>query len=45
MGKLIVYKDLWERVIVGIMGNLDSVSDWATDVSFTITEVDHGPVL
>ena len=45
VGKQVVYKDFWGRLIVGIMENLDSISDWASDVSFTITEVDHGPVL
>lgn len=44
-GKLVVYKDLWERVITGMLGELSIASDWAADVSFTITEVDDGAAL
>lgn len=42
VGKHVVYKDLWERVITGMLDELSVASDWAADVSFTITEVDDG---
>ena len=45
LGALVVYKDLWGRLFVGVLDSLDVTSDWVFDVSFTITEVDHGPEL
>lgn len=44
LGKLVVYKDMWERRFIGILDSVETVSDWADDTVFTITEVDHGPV-
>lgn len=44
LGKLVVYKDMWDRLYIGLLDSVETVSDWASDAVFTITEVDHGPV-
>lgn len=45
LGQIVIYKDMWGRLFTGILDSIKDASDWASDVSFTITEVDHGTEL
>lgn len=42
LGQMVIYKDMWGRLFTGILDSIEDASDWAWDVSFTITEVDNG---